>query len=118
MSASLWSFWPRADQGTVISYNRLLTLLDLGVSSLRRGHANLLCIVPGLVEAVVVVVVVVLVEVVEAVVVVVVVLLLLLSLLFVYLFSCLISLFASSRPVLPPAATRRWRAAFSIQHNK
>ena len=25
---------------------RLGTLLDLGVSSLRRGHANLLCIVP------------------------------------------------------------------------
>ena len=28
------------------SYKKLCTLLDLCVSSLRRGHANLLCIVP------------------------------------------------------------------------
>ena len=40
--------------GTVthLNYNRLLlfTLLDLCVSSLRRGHANLLCIVPSLTD--------------------------------------------------------------------
>ena len=30
--------------------NKLLTLLDLCVSSLRRGHANLLCIVPILTD--------------------------------------------------------------------
>ena len=29
---------------------RVLTLLDLSVSSLRRGHANLLCIVPILTD--------------------------------------------------------------------
>jgi hypothetical protein len=29
---------------------KLFTLLDLGVSSLRRGHANLLCIVPILTD--------------------------------------------------------------------
>ena len=30
--------------------NKLFTLLDLCVSSLRRGHANLLCIVPSLTD--------------------------------------------------------------------
>ena len=30
---------------------KLFTLLDLCVSSLRRGHANLLCIVPNLTDA-------------------------------------------------------------------
>jgi hypothetical protein len=32
--------------GSESSYKKLVTLLDLCVSSLRRGHANLLCIVP------------------------------------------------------------------------
>ena len=31
-------------------FEQLLTLLDLWVSSLRRGHANLLCIVPILTD--------------------------------------------------------------------
>ena len=29
---------------------KLFTLLDLCVSSLRRGHANLLCVVPTMIE--------------------------------------------------------------------
>ena len=31
-------------------YTQMFTLLDLCVSSLRRGHANLLCIVPILTD--------------------------------------------------------------------
>ena len=34
----------------VLSKDELFTLLDLCVSSLRRGHANLLCIVPSLTD--------------------------------------------------------------------
>ena len=35
---------------TCVSKKNLTTLLDLCVSSLRRGHANLLCIVPILTD--------------------------------------------------------------------
>ena len=34
----------------ILAKNKLVTLLDLCVSSLRRGHANLLCIVPTLTD--------------------------------------------------------------------
>ena len=34
----------------VVTAKKLFTLLDLCVSSLRRGHANLLCIVPILTD--------------------------------------------------------------------
>ena len=34
----------------MVSCKKLFTLLDLCVSSLRRGHANLLCIVPILTD--------------------------------------------------------------------
>ena len=34
----------------MVGCNKLVTLLDLCVSSLRRGHANLLCIVPILTD--------------------------------------------------------------------
>ena len=36
--------------GTRFEFKKLFTLLDLCVSSLRRGHANLLCIVPILTD--------------------------------------------------------------------
>ena len=39
--------WIRA---LAMSFKKLFTLLDLCVSSLRRGHANLLCIVPILTD--------------------------------------------------------------------
>ena len=39
--------WPPQDRHTA---KKLFTLLDLCVSSLRRGHANLLCIVPILTD--------------------------------------------------------------------
>lgn len=35
---------------TALKQKKLFTLLDLCVSSLRRGHANLLCIVPILTD--------------------------------------------------------------------
>ena len=38
------------DQGRTAIYKEMFTLLDLCVSSLRRGHANLLCIVPILTD--------------------------------------------------------------------
>ena len=36
--------------GGCVSTKKMFTLLDLCVSSLRRGHANLLCIVPILTD--------------------------------------------------------------------
>ena len=36
--------------GARVGYKKLCTLLDVCVSSLRRGHANLLCIVPILTD--------------------------------------------------------------------
>jgi len=38
------------DPGQTAMYKEMFTLLDLCVSSLRRGHANLLCIVPILTD--------------------------------------------------------------------
>ena len=39
-----------AEIAKTIAWEKLFTLLDLCVSSLRRGHANLLCIVPILTD--------------------------------------------------------------------
>ena len=41
---------PNTPQAAIKSAKKLFTLLDLCVSSLRRGHANLLCIVPILTD--------------------------------------------------------------------
>ena len=40
----------RSASGPLANKKKLVTLLDLCVSSLRRGHANLLCIVPILTD--------------------------------------------------------------------
>ena len=50
-----FSIWGRqrgreSDQEEPLARKKLCTLLDLCVSSLRRGHANLLCIVPILTD--------------------------------------------------------------------
>ena len=42
--------WARDKNRTLKAGKKLVTLLDLCVSSLRRGHANLLCIVPILTD--------------------------------------------------------------------
>ena len=47
---SLHSLRPQSLLGDTTGSYKLFTLLDLCVSSLRRGHANLLCIVPILTD--------------------------------------------------------------------
>ena len=42
---------PAEGTAAVVRQKNLVTLLDLCVSSLRRGHANLLCIVPSLTDS-------------------------------------------------------------------
>ena len=48
-----WEWWVEGQwlqMGRMIKGKKSSTLLDLCVSSLRRGHANLLCIVPILTD--------------------------------------------------------------------